>query len=201
MTRNFYRTRAGSFNLECKGYFHSTTSMHSFLRGFLSVKQQRALTGLSGALTTLRGGLLAALFMAEWVEAAPRAVCQALERGLLSLPDRLLLTALLGTTSEPSTFGGGNGGGPELPTPNCGLTTFFRSPAPVVPRAPAPTEADRCCYPIDKNQQNDYSSSFKYIHSKLYMYSCIIHSFIHLVTFSFPYCPRYVVPLILRVTF
>lgn len=44
-------------NISIKGYFHSTTSMQTFLSGFLRPKQKRALAGLfSGGLPTGRRG-------------------------------------------------------------------------------------------------------------------------------------------------
>lgn len=67
-----------------KGYFHSTTSIHNFRSGFLSVRQKSALCGLSGGgLPPLRTGLLGVcllalllLFVALIAEAL-RAVCHA----------------------------------------------------------------------------------------------------------------------------
>jgi len=55
---NFHQTL---FLVLKKGYFHSTTSMHIFLMGFLTVRQKRARLGRSGGgFWTLLGGRLGA---------------------------------------------------------------------------------------------------------------------------------------------
>lgn len=67
-----------------KGYFHSTMSIHSFLIGFLTERQKSALSGLSTTFGGLRTTRFRSCFSLSMALVAPRAACQALDKGFSS---------------------------------------------------------------------------------------------------------------------
>lgn len=84
-----------------KGYFHSTTSIHNFLIGFLRARQKRALWGLSGGgLPPRRTGR----FLLALIVVAPSAACHAVDRGLSGAVLPVVLVATPTSCWGPATM-------------------------------------------------------------------------------------------------